>query len=880
MESEDGKSSKKTLDTTKRKGRQHRHNSLEPELRLIDINAKEEISRDTLSVSRFQSLSASDYHLGVLPPSNMPAVISQRGALGALGSGMYAVGSGIGAVGYGIGSGLETVGHGVWDATLYPTRIFSSNRIVSSSESGQSGKSSDDKSSGAKASGFLSNWIPTLSSQQKELSDVATTEGMKIFIYSPYDCILAMKRDIADRLQWLVKMERYQQAWELLDEHPEAIRSSSEPSVASPPPTPSRANTTASGTPGPRPAPNTLADFFADSSSLSVSSKTKNINSAGEKEKRRIGELWLQQLIATKDWSKAGEVAGKVLNTSSRWEHWIWVFVKEEKFDEITPVVPIYQISPPLPSSIYEIILAHYLSVDRLRFKELVDLWPADIFDVSSIITAIGDQLRSATAPKHSTDWRLLQESLAKLYVADGRHADALRCYIRLQDADTALSMIKEYHLLEAVADDVPGLVLLRISPEQLRTATNSELEDLSSDPTRLLVEEASHGVLQPETVVTQLEESSHLLFLFFYLRALWRGEGLSSPAGDYPRRVGRSAAATNLAADEGKSLVNRFADRAVELFADFDRDVLMDFLQTSTAYTFNKAVQVCERRHYIPESVYLLSKTGQTKKALSLIIDELQDVSQAINFAKQQDDHDLWDDLLEYSMSRPRFISGLLSEVGTSINPLALVKRIPSGLEIEGLRDGLKKMIREYDLQDSISMGVARVLQSEVAVAMETLRRGRNRGIRFDVTAGGTRGNKSGGEEEGRSEDATADEKEKKKKKSEPARLSKQASSPGHCMGCGEAFLHGEPETLVGFACGHVYHISHLLHDDQTSPSTPAEQDIDADGGYGSRDTNPTFVTRTVGAKVTTARLLMDRIDAVGGCRTCKVQKDKVAEV
>src|SRR2546423_10232564 len=182
---------------------------------------------------------------------------------------------------------------------------------------------------------------------------------------------------------------------------------------------------------------------------------------------------------------------------------------------------------------------------------------------------------------------------------------------------------------------------------------------------------------------------------------------------------------------------MEQFADTAVKLFAEFDRDLLMEFLHYSTAYTFDTAVQVSENHHFIPELVYLLSKTGQTKKALFLIIDELKDVVQAISFVKEQKDDDLWEDLLEYSMSRPRFISGLLAEVGTAINPITLVKRIPSGLEIEGLKDGLKKMIREYDLQDSISTGVAKVLQGEVAVGMEKLRKGRRKGIKFDITTG-----------------------------------------------------------------------------------------------------------------------------------------------
>ncbi len=47
--------------------------------------------------------------------------------------------------------------------------------------------------------------------------------------------------------------------------------------------------------------------------------------------------------------------------------------------------------------------------------------------------------------------------------------------------------------------------------------------------------------------------------------------------------------------------------------------------------------------------------------------------------------------------MDKPRFIRGLLEEVGTAINPITLVRRIPEGLEIEGLREGLSRMIKEH---------------------------------------------------------------------------------------------------------------------------------------------------------------------------------------
>ena len=222
-----------------------------------------------------------------------------------------------------------------------------------------------------------------------------------------------------------------------------------------------------------------------------------------------------------------------------------------------------------------------------------------------------------ATPPKGSQDWRLLQESLAKLFLADGHYDDALRCYVSLQDADTALSLVKDNHLVDAIADDIPSFVMLRISPGQLKSASRNELEELASDPIMLLVDEATAGVVEPDEVFAQLDKPSLRPFLYFYLRALWRG-GSTQQEPTLPR-VGHSAVTTSLAADTGKQHVEQFADTVVDLFAEYDRNLLMEFLQASTAYTFEKAVQVCEMKHYVEEARLSLEQDWTDEKSIIL---------------------------------------------------------------------------------------------------------------------------------------------------------------------------------------------------------------------------------------------------------------------
>ncbi|EKG12097.1 hypothetical protein MPH_10808 [Macrophomina phaseolina MS6] len=810
--------------TTKR-GIHHRSNGLQPEVRLIDAETSEEVDVDTLTVSRYESLSAADYHLNTLyVPALQPSTpATQRGA-------------------------LETISEGIWGAGLSAQRIFSSGASIASlGSSNENGKGSLPRS-------MTGHSTVARHALTKGAHPLAFSAGLKIFIHSPYDCVIGVKRDLADHLSWLLEHQNYEDAWELVNNHPEIVASTlqgedpASPTVSTPSSTVRR-----------KPS---IAEFFADDASQTTISAEKQHNSAVEKEKRRIGDLWLQQLVSAKDWETAGKVAGKVLGTSSRWEHWVWTFAQASEFDAIAPYIPTKQLHPPLPSLVYEVVIGNYIIRDRVRLKELLDIWDPELFNVNSVIDALESKLNSGDVTEDTVeggergrDWRILLEALAKLYIADGRPKQALQCYIRVQNADATMALIREYRLMAEVAEDIPGFIMVRISKQQMKTAQLEDLEEATAEAVQLLVENTYQGLINPHTVVDQLQAkgASFKPFLFFYMRALWKGDGNESTLRSTHERI----------AAEGRTLVEDFGDLAVELFAEYDRPLLMEFLKSSHSYDYEKACAVCDARQYIPELVYILSKTGEVKKALFLIIDKMGDVSYAISFAKEQDDPDLWNDLLDYSMDKPHFIRGLLEEVGTAIDPITLVRRIPEGLEIEGLRDGIRRMVREYEIQFSISDGVAKVLRSEVASAMETLRAGRKRGVKFDVVG-----------KQPEHVDVFVEPLSEAQESAEPSAVEKQhvhtpsGIKPGHCVGCNKAFTEDEKETLIGFACGHVYHLSCLLESAGSGSSASAASMLQAQFAE-----DPDTSSHSVGAKVAHAHLIRNAIS--GGCPVCAEQAE-----
>lgn len=75
-------------------------------------------------------------------------------------------------------------------------------------------------------------------------------------------------------------------------------------------------------------------------------------------------------------------------------------------------------------------------------------------------------------------------------------------------------------------------------------------------------------------------------------------------------------------------------------------------------------------------------------------------------------------------------FIRGLLLNVGTEIDPIRLIKRIPNGLEIPDLRQALLKILQDFNLQMSLREGCKRILQNDSVAMSHQLQKSQRRGM------------------------------------------------------------------------------------------------------------------------------------------------------
>ncbi|KAH7884097.1 hypothetical protein F5I97DRAFT_1814387 [Phlebopus sp. FC_14] len=421
----------------------------------------------------------------------------------------------------------------------------------------------------------------------------------------------------------------------------------------------------------------------------------------------QIGMEYVKFLLGEGDFVKAARLCPKVCGQDvRRWEEWIFVFAEQRQLQAIIPFVPTE--IPQLDHMVYEMILGHLLRQDKQALFETIKTWPKSIYDVSVVIVAVQSELErspsSSSLKPSSPDTILLMECLAELYTANRQYGKALPFFLRLRRPNV-FDLVREHNLFTDVQDQ--ALLLIEFDQELAEQRRQEGADSFRSQGEAIaLLVDHTHSI-PVGRVVQQLRDRRQYLFL--YLDALFQKD---------------------------QHLASDFADLQVTLFAEYATPRLIEYLRASNYYNLEAAYSICKARDLVPEMVFLLGRMGNNKKALTLIIERIGDVQQAIEFAKEQNDDDLWEDLLKYSETRPAFIRGVLENVGAEIDPIRLIRRIKNGLEIPGLKDALIKILHDFHLQISLLEGCQTILNGDCSDLAGIRQKGQNSGFFFGAKA------------------------------------------------------------------------------------------------------------------------------------------------
>lgn len=438
-----------------------------------------------------------------------------------------------------------------------------------------------------------------------------------------------------------------------------------------------------------------------------------------------VGEKYLEWLFDKKEYGKVAQSLKDVLKLEKAlYEKWIYKFIKVDKINEVIPFIPTD--APRLDPSIYEFVLNAYILYDHEKLLGCIEAWPTDMYDINHIINAITEKLKKLQPSQAKS----LLNALAKLYTFLQEYDKTLVIYLKLKRTDS-FEFIERHDLFSSIKDQIKELLEFD-EPKTLEMLTNNTEK------------------IPVKDVIDQLNKTHQ----YKYLHAIF----------------------TNL---KSRPLGEKYHNEMVELYCQFDTDKLNSFLEISSSYAISRAKDTCEKYLEILEGkdkdnlyrsiVYILGRLGETTPAMEIIIDKLNDVDLAIKFVENQKDPELWESLINYSLKNPKFISGLLDNIGDHIDPISLIKRIPSSMDIDGLKMKLVKIISDYSLQMTLQKGCKSIMKSDDKVLSLELFKKQRRGIKIS-------------------------EKDK-------------------CVSCNQE-LKSTGEDCIIFSCYHSYHISCFRHE------------------------------------------------------------------
>jgi hypothetical protein len=308
-----------------------------------------------------------------------------------------------------------------------------------------------------------------------------------------------------------------------------------------------------------------------------------------------------------------------------------------------------------LDHSVYELILLDYLHSNTEKFSDLITKWPM-VYQSDTIINAVLGQIQ---AEGNTIE---LLKSLSILYKNTNQYEKSVY-FGMLCNENNLFEIIESKNMIGLVHDNL--LLFLNYTRKQF-----TSLEKFV-DSKQLLYLSTNLDHILPSYAIEILKKDEELLF-------------------SYEKVI--TTKDINQIPNEHNALI--------KLYLKYQPNELLNFLRLSSHYSYPFAYKLCSNLDLISEMLYLLGKMGDNSKALKLIIERLKDVEMAIDFAKEQNDDELWEEFLEYSMDKPDFIVGLLQNLASFIDPRRVIERIPDGLEIPHLKNAIIKTMSDCSVQ------------------------------------------------------------------------------------------------------------------------------------------------------------------------------------
>jgi hypothetical protein len=360
-------------------------------------------------------------------------------------------------------------------------------------------------------------------------------------------------------------------------------------------------------------------------------------------------EEYMTYLVQTrKDFQMAGSVAPYLLqNDIVAWEKWISVFARANQLHHIADKLPCG--GPDfLSRATYDLVIksclqhGQYDSVEAIVWK-----WPGKLYNAGAII----HRLQTIHGQCKAMDERQVMRILSGLYEAEGKHRDAFEVLLRAKDH-------RIFDYVQHRIQDLRVQWLAQHAPDILDVNQKKGLD--------LLV----NCGCPTKDIIVALNESP--LILYKYLRQ-------------------------QVQQDESLLDLPEYMTMLLELCAEHDPSNMISLLKSNHSYDIDRVLQVCSDRYprLIKERIFVLAETGATMEALDTVVQDLDDMREAVAFVdywsvRGSTGDALWSRLIELVHQDGKMVSRLLEFAGHDVKAAELLQSVSADTVIPQLSSKL----------------------------------------------------------------------------------------------------------------------------------------------------------------------------------------------
>ena len=438
--------------------------------------------------------------------------------------------------------------------------------------------------------------------------------------------------------------------------------------------------------------------------------------------------LFLNTLVAQGKVPSAVDECRRLIGDDEMlWEKFIYSSLRSDFLPHIVDIIP--TTNPRLHRNVYEAVVEMLLHSQTKCIVSVADSWATvdpPLLDTQELLSRLEvlDYLGSH-----------IVEARAKLLVHLRRYDEAVACFLRIRyslsdssepDPETVgtstaevFELIEAHELFETVLDNIINCILLsKKRAADLfvrcfdRLPVSAVVARLSQN--RPLLHWYLHTIFTrlPDRYNAQEYADYHILQVSLY--------GEFAPKADY-------SGSGNSSSGVEKSLLTTSEGNKDTAF--------LTFLRTSNYAPLELALRVCRTASHpmYAELIYVLARLGSVAEAFALLLVDVEDAYQAIQFVETYDTN-LWVDLVEYSLQHEMFLAKLLDYLDIcNFNPINLLTRISSETNIPALKQRIGRILTQFSVQVFMNDKSNDILEENTLKLLKQLNQQQRKAVKVD---------------------------------------------------------------------------------------------------------------------------------------------------